>query len=54
MNNIISEIQKSNNIVLLYHKNVSGIMNTIEFNILKEELIEEVGKKIDEWNTDSK
>lgn len=36
------------------HKNAAGISSTMEFNILKEKLIEEVGKKIDEWNTSSK
>lgn len=36
------------------HKNAAGIMSTMEFNELKEKLIYEVGKKIDEWNTSSK
>jgi len=36
------------------HKNAAGITSTMDFNILKEKLIEEVGKKIDEWNTSSK
>ena len=56
MNNIISEIKQSNNIVLLCHKNPDGdaIGSTIEFVVLKEKLIYEVGKKIDEWNTSSK
>lgn len=36
------------------HKNAAGIMSNMEFNALKEKLIEEVGKKIDEWNTSSK
>lgn len=36
------------------HKNASGIMTTMEFNKLKEELIKEVGKKIDEWNINNK
>lgn len=36
------------------HKNASGITTTMEFDTLKEELIKEVGKKIDEWNTSSK
>ena len=36
------------------HKNAAGISSTMEFNILKEQLIKEVGKKIDEWNTSSK
>lgn len=36
------------------HKNAAGIMSTMDFNTLKEKLIEEVGKKIDEWNTSSK
>jgi len=31
------------------HKNAAGISSTMEFNLLKEKLIEEVGKKIDEW-----
>lgn len=33
------------------HKNAAGISSTMEFNLLKEKLIEEVGKKIDEWRT---
>lgn len=36
------------------HKNATGIISTMEFNLLKEKLIEEVGKKIDEWNTNNK
>jgi len=36
------------------HKNAAGISSTMEFNELKEKLIYEVGKKIDEWNTSSK
>lgn len=36
------------------HKNAAGISSTMEFNELKEKLIKEVGKKIDEWNTSSK
>ena len=36
------------------HKNAAGIMSSLEFNELKQKLIEEVGKKIDEWNTSSK
>jgi len=36
------------------HKNACGISTTKDFNILKEELIREVGNKIDEWNTNSK
>ena len=36
------------------HKNAAGIMSTMNYNELKEKLIEEVGKKIDEWNTSSK
>lgn len=36
------------------HKNAAGIMSTIGFTELKELLIKEVGKKIDEWNTSSK
>ena len=36
------------------HKNAAGISSTMEFNKLKEELIKEVGKQIDEWNTSSK
>lgn len=36
------------------HKNAAGISSTMEFNEFKEKLIEEVGKKIDEWNTSSK
>lgn len=36
------------------HKNAAGITSTMEFNELKEKLIYEVGKKIDEWNTNSK
>lgn len=36
------------------HRNAAGISSTMEFNLLKEKLIEEVGKKIDEWNTSSK
>lgn len=36
------------------HKNAAGIMSNLEFNELKQKLIEEVGKKIDEWNTSSK
>lgn len=33
------------------HKNASGITSTMEYTELKEKLIDEVGKKIDEWNT---
>ena len=36
------------------HKNAAGIMSDLEFNELKQKLIEEVGKKIDEWNTNNK
>ena len=36
------------------HKNAAGITTTTEFNILKAKLIEEVGKKIDEWHISSK
>lgn len=36
------------------HKNAAGITTNMDFNKLKEKLIEEVGKKIDEWNTSSK
>ena len=36
------------------HKNAAGISSTMDFDSLKEELIKEVGKKIDEWNTSSK
>ncbi len=36
------------------HKNAAGITSTIEFDELKERLIKEVGKKIDEWNTSNK
>lgn len=36
------------------HKNAAGISSTMEFSKLKENLIEEVGKKIDEWNTSGK
>lgn len=36
------------------HRNAAGISSTTEFNTLKEQLIKEVGKKIDEWNTSSK
>lgn len=36
------------------HKNAAGITSTMEFDKLKEEIIKEVGKKIDEWNTSSK
>ena len=36
------------------HKNAAGISSTLEFNELKQKLIEEVGKKIDGWNTNSK
>lgn len=36
------------------HKNAAGISSTMDFNELKEKLIQEVGKKIDEWNTSSK
>ena len=36
------------------HKNASGIFTTMEYDKLKEELIKEVGKKIDEWNISSK
>lgn len=36
------------------HKNAAGISSTMEFNILKEKLIEEVGKKIDEWRASSR
>lgn len=35
------------------HKNAAGISSTMEFNELKEKLIYEVGKKIDEWNLNS-
>lgn len=36
------------------HKNASGIMTTMELDLLKEELLKKVGKKIDEWNTSNK
>ena len=36
------------------HKNAAGITSTMEFSKLKEKLIEEVGKKIDEWNSSNK
>ena len=36
------------------HKNAAGISSTMEFNELKEKLLYEVGKKIDEWNLNSK
>jgi len=36
------------------HKNAAGILTTMEYSRLKEELIKEVGKKIDEWNTNNK
>ncbi len=36
------------------HKNAAGISTTMDFNELKEKLIYEVGKKIDEWNLSSK
>ena len=36
------------------HKNAAGISSTKDFNILKDELIKEVGKKIDEWNINNK
>lgn len=36
------------------HRNAAGISSTMEFDELKEKLIKEVGKKIDEWNTSSK
>ena len=36
------------------HKNAAGISSTMEFEELKEKVIKEVGKKIDEWNTSSK
>lgn len=36
------------------HKNAAGIMSDLEFNELKQKLIEEVGKSIDAWNTSSK
>ena len=36
------------------HKNAAGISTTMEFNALKEKLIYEVGKKIDEWNLSNK
>ena len=36
------------------HKNASGITTTMDFALLKEELIREVGKIIDEWCISSK
>lgn len=36
------------------HKNAAGISSTMDFNELKEKLICEVGKKIDEWNFSNK
>lgn len=36
------------------HKNAAGISSTMESDELKEKLIYEVGKKIDEWNLNSK
>lgn len=36
------------------HKNAAGITSKMEFQELKEKLIKEVGRKIDEWNTSSK
>ena len=36
------------------HKNAAGISTTIDFNELKEKLIYEVGKKIDEWDLSNK
>lgn len=36
------------------HKNAAGISSTMPFDELKEKLIYEVGKKIDEWNFSSK
>lgn len=36
------------------HKNAAGITSKMEFQELKEKLIIEVGRKIDEWNTSSK
>ena len=36
------------------HKNAAGITSTLEFEKLKEKIIEEKGKKIDEWHTNNK
>ena len=36
------------------HKNAAGISSTMDFALLKEKLIEEAGKKIDEWNISNK
>lgn len=36
------------------HKNAAGITTNVAFSTLKEKLIEEVGKKIDEWHISSK
>ena len=36
------------------HKKAAGIISTMDYNELKEKLIKEVGKKIDEWNISSK
>ena len=36
------------------HKNAAGITSTMNFHELKEKIIKEVGKKIDEWNISSK